>query len=427
MILYLDLDGVMLQSVDGSVWNSTWRVAPYAAQFLKWALAYHSPMWLTSRDMDGSGEGIVTAFANAIGSTRPLMELAARVPSCQWSGAKTNAIELTSNYLWLDDSPRPEDLIALEREGCVSRWLEVNTDVRPDDLLRAMCRVGTLAAVNKPEVISHDQPMWLLDLLRGAQSMNWCFKIGCTTCGAGMFRSALTTHLCWRVGVKSQEADQRRGFNMVAAMSPPYRRAVVETAASDIANADIKAVIDTGRGWYDGMRMILSEIGISPENSNSLPFDVDLAVIEALRISPVWSAVKAGVDNYAARRQQQTDRHQKRQADDQLAARLRREAAAAASKLRTSEQLARSEKIATGLAEFRAMSPFERLMALADDRLRIPLGAFSLDDIPTTTEIIRALPEDVRSALAARIGMRGHHFKKLKRLLETPRLSDNAK
>lgn len=205
---------------------------------------------------------------------------------------------------------------------------------------------------------------------------------------------------------------------MVAAMSPPYRRAVVENAASDIANADIKAVIDTGRGWYDGMRMILSEIGISPENLNSPNFDVDPEVIEALRSSPVWLAVKTGVDRYAAIRQQRTDQHLKRQADDRLAAQLRKETAAAASKERTSEQAARSEKVATGLAQFHAMPPFERLMALADDRLKIPLGAFSKVDIPMDPEVIRELPEGLRSALAARIGGRRRHFKKLKQLLE---------
>jgi hypothetical protein len=44
-------------------------------------------------------------------------------------------MDFREDFLWLDDYPRPADLLRLEREGCVVRWIEVNTDTQPDALL----------------------------------------------------------------------------------------------------------------------------------------------------------------------------------------------------------------------------------------------------------------------------------------------------
>jgi hypothetical protein len=133
--LYLDIDGVFLRATGPSVWNGSWEVAPHTVEFLEWALSHHSPVWLTARDKLGNGEGVSEAFANALGGCPDLSQLAARIPSRQWKGAKTTAMDFREDFLWLDDYPRPADLLRLEREGCVVRWIEVNTDTQPDALL----------------------------------------------------------------------------------------------------------------------------------------------------------------------------------------------------------------------------------------------------------------------------------------------------
>ena len=136
--IYLDVDGVFLRSPNLGVWNGEWEVAPHAIEFLDWAVANHAPLWLTSRDMLGNGEGIAAAFTNVIGGGTKLLELASKIPSQAWESAKTTAIDFSDDFIWLDDCPRTDDLLTLEREGAVNCWIEVNTDLRPEDLLRVM-------------------------------------------------------------------------------------------------------------------------------------------------------------------------------------------------------------------------------------------------------------------------------------------------
>lgn len=141
LVLYLDIDGVFLRGAKGALWNSNWEIAPHAATFLKWALKYHRPIWLTARDQDGNGKGVVAAFNNAAKGDFQISQIAASIPSRAWRGVKTNAIDFREDFLWLDDSPHSEDLITLERERCFQKWIEVNTDARPDDLLRVISNI----------------------------------------------------------------------------------------------------------------------------------------------------------------------------------------------------------------------------------------------------------------------------------------------
>ena len=49
---------------------------------------------------------------------------------------KTEA--LGGDFYWLDDSPLAVELADLRRRGMFDRWIEVNTRIRPDDLLFAI-------------------------------------------------------------------------------------------------------------------------------------------------------------------------------------------------------------------------------------------------------------------------------------------------
>ncbi len=143
--LYLDIDGVVLRSTLPSAWNAGWQVAPLASEFLEWAISLHEPVWLTARDKLGTGEGIASALSSALGASDTLISLASKIPVQGWVGTKSNAFDFSADFLWLDDCPRSEDLIALENRGCVDRWIEVNTDIKPYDLTRAMSVVDGLA------------------------------------------------------------------------------------------------------------------------------------------------------------------------------------------------------------------------------------------------------------------------------------------
>jgi hypothetical protein len=141
LIAFIDIDGVLLRSVNGAVWNAGYELAPHTIEFLEWATSRFECHWLTARDRHGSHEGIILAFQDALGTSNlspDLLDLILAVKPQAWSGIKTSGIDLQSNFLWIDDNPSTSDLLALERAGCLDRWFEVNVDVNPDDLLRAM-------------------------------------------------------------------------------------------------------------------------------------------------------------------------------------------------------------------------------------------------------------------------------------------------
>lgn len=144
--LFLDIDGVLLRSaVPGAVWNADWEIAPHAETFLRWATTMHTPFWLTTRDRTGSHAGIVRAFRECRNWDEALEPLLRTVKPWAWEASKAVAIDMTSDFYWIDDNPGPFDLLHLEKHGRRDRWLEVNTDIFPDALLSAMTVIDVLA------------------------------------------------------------------------------------------------------------------------------------------------------------------------------------------------------------------------------------------------------------------------------------------
>ena len=99
MHLYLDIDGVLIR--DG-------KPTPNCFTFLRWAVDFHQPFWLTTRDAHGQHDGILRAFRVALsapGLPAEVEALLRAVRPTKWRGSKLDAIDLASNWVWLDDDP----------------------------------------------------------------------------------------------------------------------------------------------------------------------------------------------------------------------------------------------------------------------------------------------------------------------------------
>jgi hypothetical protein len=141
MNIFIDLDGVIFRNPNNDIWDGECELSPCALEFLQFSVLNFNCFWLTARDRSGDINNIEAAFKLALKVRTIPPELSALIQAIQpqaWSGTKTTAIDLESDFIWLDDNPHPDDLLRLESAGRLDRWVEVNTDVNPDALLGVM-------------------------------------------------------------------------------------------------------------------------------------------------------------------------------------------------------------------------------------------------------------------------------------------------
>jgi hypothetical protein len=153
--LYLDIDGVIVRTADTVAGI---ELAPSALSFLRWAMEFHRPYWLTTRDAHGQQGGVLRAFRLAMNcATLPadVEALLKSVRATEWSGSKVSAIDLSSNFVWIDDQPLAVEIEALRGRNLLSRLIVIDTnkdsrliviDTNKDDdgLLRARAAIEAL-------------------------------------------------------------------------------------------------------------------------------------------------------------------------------------------------------------------------------------------------------------------------------------------
>ena len=129
MNLYLDLDGVIL----GKDRNGKVALAAHADEFVDFILANFVVYWLTTH-CDGD-TGPVLEYLERYASPDLLTKLATIKPTT-YIICKTEALH--GDFIWIEDSPMRAEMKELVKLGMTSRWIEVNTRLRPDDLLHAI-------------------------------------------------------------------------------------------------------------------------------------------------------------------------------------------------------------------------------------------------------------------------------------------------
>lgn len=139
IILYLDIDGVLLRRTTNAGRGVSSQAADGLEEFLDWATARFDCVWLTTRDQDGGHAGVRKAFRDAMGPVRfdGLAPILDRVAPNVWQGAKASGIDFSRPFIWLDDSPDDQSLQELEQRGLADRWVAVCTDRKSCDLGRA--------------------------------------------------------------------------------------------------------------------------------------------------------------------------------------------------------------------------------------------------------------------------------------------------
>jgi hypothetical protein len=129
MNIYIDIDGPLIRNGQPTA---------HCFEFLRWAVEFHRPYWLTTRDAHGQYTGILRAFRHAVGSPELPAEietLLRAVRPTEWFGSKITGVDLASDFVWIDDAPLRVEIETLRGLGLLNRLLVVDTN---DGLLRAV-------------------------------------------------------------------------------------------------------------------------------------------------------------------------------------------------------------------------------------------------------------------------------------------------
>ena len=136
-LLYLDIDGVLLRRRHSGIFDG-FELAPGCLDFLEWATTRFRCRWLSMRCRTGFLDGSRRAFGQSgarLSDAR--WDVLNLIEPAAWSVNKTEAIDPTSDFWWLDDDPSEHDRGWLRAHDREDRLIEISSDRDPDALLHA--------------------------------------------------------------------------------------------------------------------------------------------------------------------------------------------------------------------------------------------------------------------------------------------------
>ncbi len=125
MNIYLDIDGVLLV-------NEKYAAA-YADELIVRLLEEFpdSTYWLSTHCWKGENRTKQVLS----GALKPeTLELLVQIKPTEWGEAKTDGIDFSQKFLWLDDDLWPEELTALEKHNATDNFIMIDLNKNPNQL-----------------------------------------------------------------------------------------------------------------------------------------------------------------------------------------------------------------------------------------------------------------------------------------------------
>lgn len=116
MNIYLDIEGVVL---DGGV------PAPYLEEFLKYITDNYTVYWLTTY-CKGDKEYTVNLLKKYLPNN--LIPYIEKIKETNWNIHKTEAIDFSKDFIWIDDHIFPEEIKVLKEKNKEDSLYLVNRD-----------------------------------------------------------------------------------------------------------------------------------------------------------------------------------------------------------------------------------------------------------------------------------------------------------
>jgi hypothetical protein len=125
MNIYLDIDGVLLA-------NET-HAAKHADEFLQTALREYpdTTYWLTTHNWKGENRAKEVLAPYLKPETVALLD---KIKPTNWTELKTEGIDFTQKFLWLDDDLWDDELKELVKHNATDNFIMVDLNKDPDQL-----------------------------------------------------------------------------------------------------------------------------------------------------------------------------------------------------------------------------------------------------------------------------------------------------
>lgn len=125
MNVYLDIDGVLLVNENNA--------ANYADEFLQAVLAAHpdSTYWLTTHNWRGENRTKEVLAPHLKPETVPLLD---KIKPSVWNEMKTDGINFSEKFIWLDDDLWQDELKVLEQHNATDNFILIDLQKNPNQL-----------------------------------------------------------------------------------------------------------------------------------------------------------------------------------------------------------------------------------------------------------------------------------------------------
>jgi len=138
--LYLDIDGVLLGQASRN--DHTIVLAKHMKSFLEFCISNFDCYWLTTHCKDGTIDNVIKYLSKY--SDTVTLEYFSKIKPSKWVTLKTEAIDLSSDFFWIDDAPLSVELKILKQHNKLESFIQVNTRKNQDDLLKAIVLLTSL-------------------------------------------------------------------------------------------------------------------------------------------------------------------------------------------------------------------------------------------------------------------------------------------
>ena len=128
--IYIDIDGVLITAKET-------RPADHVAEFIGFITESFNCYWLTTH-CKGESKAAINYLKRYL--DKNLIEKLAVVQPKNWDTSKTEAIDFSSDFFWLDDCPLQFERKILEQKDCLDRLILVDLN-KPDELLNILERL----------------------------------------------------------------------------------------------------------------------------------------------------------------------------------------------------------------------------------------------------------------------------------------------